>query len=95
MDSMKETQRNKWESTRAKGKKNFVIFTGIIGWGIPTAILVTVISSLFENRTIILNQEFFRSLLSHIIITPICGILFGLWMWHWMEWTYKKSINKK
>jgi predicted permease len=80
---------------KGKRKKNYVIFNGIIGWGIPTAISVTVISSLFENHTIILNQEFFRSLLIAVIIFPICGILFGLWMWHWTERIYKKSINKK
>jgi hypothetical protein len=60
MNSMKETQRNKWEIKRAKGKKNFVIFNGIIGWGIPTAILVPVISSSQYNFESRIFQDFIK-----------------------------------
>ncbi len=92
---MKETQRNKWERTRVKGKKNYIFYNGIIGWGIPTAILFTFISSYLENSSIILNQAFFKSLLSSIVIFSIGGIFFGLWTWHWTERIYKNSISKE
>ncbi|MDY6977129.1 MAG: hypothetical protein SVW51_13060 [Pseudomonadota bacterium] len=30
---------DKWAKTREKGKQRFVLANGVLGWGLPTAIL--------------------------------------------------------
>ncbi|MBD0380182.1 hypothetical protein [Paenibacillus sedimenti] len=92
---MKEKQRSKWEKLRAKGKKNFIIFNGVIGWGVPTAILFTFLMSFMENYSIRFNQDFFELLIISIVLFPIGGILFGLWVWGWTEKLYRKHIGTK
>ncbi|REK77043.1 hypothetical protein [Paenibacillus paeoniae] len=86
-----KTKWDKWEVTRAKGKKNFIIFTGILGWGVPTGILFSTTSTFFNNQELIMNQEFYQTLLTSLVLFPLGGIFFGLWTWHWTEKLYRKS----
>jgi hypothetical protein len=89
---VKETQKNHWEKTRAKGKKRFLIINGIFGWGIPTAILFTFITSFFDHHySIIFDKDFIKTLVTSIIIFPASGLFWGLWVWGWTEKSYKKS----
>ncbi|WP_410511501.1 hypothetical protein PaeBR_15610 [Paenibacillus sp. BR2-3] len=88
---MKEAQRNKWEKTRTKGKKRFLIINGIVGWGISTALLFTLISSFFDHQyTIIFDKDFIMDLVTSLIIFPVGGLFWGLWVWSWMEKLYMK-----
>lgn len=88
---MKEAQKNKWQKTRAKGKRNYIIFNGVIGWGIPTGVLFTLFTSLVNDKSITFDQDFFRTMITSIVLFPIGGIFFGLWTWNWMERLYKKN----
>jgi len=88
---MKQTQKTKWESIRARGKSRYIFLYGIIGWGVPTAILYTILTSLFEIRTLTFNQEILKTFLISIILFPIGGIFFGLWTWSWIV----KKLNNE
>ncbi|MDQ6422202.1 hypothetical protein RB620_22490 [Paenibacillus sp. LHD-117] len=88
---MKENQKNKWAKIRAKGKRNYIIVNGILGWGIPTAILFTLLTSYLDNDAIIFNKELMNSLFTSLIIFSIVGIPFGFWTWNWMERIYNKN----
>ncbi|NGM84792.1 hypothetical protein G5B47_20525 [Paenibacillus sp. 7124] len=90
---MKTAQRSKWEKIRSKGRKHFLFYRGVIGWGIPTAIIFTFFTELLENdHSITFDYSFYMSLLKTLIILPVCGYFWGLWVWKWTEKNYKKSI---
>jgi len=72
----------------------YIIFHGMLGWGIPTAILFTLITTYMDHKSLILNQELFKLLLISTVTFLVFGILFGLWTWHWMERLYNKN-NKQ
>ncbi|QYR19613.1 hypothetical protein KZ483_17105 [Paenibacillus sp. sptzw28] len=92
---MKEKQKRKWEKLRAKGKKNFIIFNGVISWGVPTAILYTFLMSFMENYSLRFNRDFFEMLILSIVLFPFGGIFFGLWVWSWTEKQYRKNSENK
>ncbi|QWU15322.1 hypothetical protein SAMN04487895_10814 [Paenibacillus sophorae] len=91
---MNQKQRMKWEQLRSKGKKNFIIYKGILGWGIPTAILFTLFMSFMENYSLIFDKSFVEFFIIAIILFPAGGIVFGLWVWNWTERIYMRNIDK-
>ena len=78
----------KMEKIITKGKWHFVLWRGVVGWGIPTAILFKLIMLFLEGR------PFTDGLVTALIMFPIGGILFGLSMWFVMIRTYNKSQTK-
>ncbi|MFD1772471.1 hypothetical protein [Paenibacillus rhizophilus] len=90
---MRASQKSKWERTRSKGKKHFLIYNGVIGWGIPTAIIFTFLTEFLENNySSTFDTSFIMTLLKTLIIFPVCGYFWGLWVWKWTEKIYKKSL---
>ncbi|MBD7969239.1 hypothetical protein [Paenibacillus gallinarum] len=87
---MKDSHLSKWERTRTKGKIKYIIFNGIIGWGVSTALIGTMLMTFVGT-----NQDFFHLLLLSLIAFPLAGILFGVSTWYWSESIYQKSINNK
>lgn len=78
----------KWEITRRKGKKRFMIINGALAWGIPTAVLWILGMSY-------MNPEFstlFMSIVA-LIVFPIGGLLWGKFMWEWTEKAYGKHMQ--
>jgi len=65
-------------------KFRFILLKGVLGWGIPTAILFQLIMLLTGE------QDFFDGIISSLIIFPLVGILFGYFLWHSK---YKKERN--
>ncbi|MCG7379085.1 hypothetical protein MH215_18895 [Paenibacillus sp. ACRSA] len=78
---MKETKQEKWERQIKKGKLHYIIIHGVIGWGIPTALIFTLIKVLFNDRPFALNNEFYKGLFINLVIFSLGGIWFGLWTW--------------
>jgi ABC-type multidrug transport system permease subunit len=91
---MKKQQREKWEKVRARGKKRFVFFNGIIGWGLPTAFLYTSAMTYMDQGALEFNDAFYRLLLIAIVLFPIGGVVFGLWVWNWSERAYHKASGE-
>jgi hypothetical protein len=86
---MNESRRKKWEKTRAKGKKKYIIYNGVVGWGITTALLVVLINIFINNDS---SQTNFYNLVLPFVFFPIGGIFWGAWTWNWAE---KQYNNKK
>ena len=55
----------------SKGKWRFILYRGVIWWGIPVAILIQLLS----------EDSFFDGLLTSLIIFPIVGMAVGYVMW--------------
>jgi hypothetical protein len=91
---MKARQFKKWEEIRKKGKKKFILHHGVIGWGLPCGVLFPFVSSFLENSSVRFDQSFFSLLAASLVLFPLVGILFGLWIWHGLEQAYKKNINE-
>jgi hypothetical protein len=66
-------------------KWHFVFLHGVLGWGIPTAILFKLIMLFLEGL------PFTDELIIALIMFPIGGVFFGLLMWFVMKRTYNKS----
>ena len=78
----------KWAKTREKGKQCFVLVNGVLGWGVTTAILWSVLMELIEP-----SQNVWVRLIIALIIFPIAGIAFGHLMWNKSEKAYEKETS--
>lgn len=84
-ETPKEFQR--WEVTRRKGKLNFILIRGVLAYGLPMFLLMT----LFANR----DPE--KPLAPVLIIISaavwaVGGAVFGWAMWALTERRYKKYL---
>ncbi|WP_138140271.1 hypothetical protein [Colwellia psychrerythraea] len=83
---MKDDQFKAWESTRTKGKLNFVLFTGVLSWGLPMFILMAFMNKPFADGFTS------KSAIIHYIVWPLTGVLFGVLTWYMSERKYKKEL---
>ncbi|KTF07072.1 conserved hypothetical protein, membrane [marine sediment metagenome] len=79
---------NKWAKIRKKGKQRFVLVNGVLGWGVTTAILWSVLMELIEP-----SQNIWVRPIIALIIFPIAGIAFGHLMWNKSEKAYEKATS--
>ncbi|MDB5056127.1 MAG: hypothetical protein JWM44_4177 [Bacilli bacterium] len=89
-------QIKKWEKTRKKGKKSYVL-NGILLWGFPVSIMGEFLIRITKygfTLDVFNKDDFFRSISVRIITFIIAGIFFGLYMWGSMERKYQKSFEE-
>ncbi|USI26665.1 hypothetical protein ACD631_09755 [Alteromonas macleodii] len=79
----------KWAKTREKGKQHFVLVNGVLGWGVPTAILWSTLMEFLEPS----ENIWVRPIIA-LIIFPIAGIAFGYFTWNKSEKTFEKESTK-
>ncbi len=79
----------KWAKTREKGKQRFVLVNVVLGWGITTAILWSVLMEFIEPS----ENVWVRPIIA-LIIFPIAGVVFGHLMWDKSEKAYEKETRK-
>jgi len=74
-----------WVRIRDRGPLNFVIRYGVLGWGLVTAVVYTLLMTLAgaPNPGV---QFFFAALLFPMIGWPV-----GFLAWHWLEWRYRRA----
>ena len=58
-----------------QGIIKFVLLRGVIGWGIPTAMIFQLIRFMIEDKPI------FEGVVSSLIIFSFMGVGFGLTLW--------------
>jgi hypothetical protein len=85
---MSLTPTEKWAKTTALGRSRFVWLYGVLGWGVPTAILFSLIQAIQLGW-----DEFFFQLIPALVLFPLGGILWGRLMWKFMESRYGKENN--
>ncbi|TFE00556.1 hypothetical protein [Jeotgalibacillus salarius] len=95
----KENRIKKWEKVRGKGKKNYILYYGIIGWGVTTGLLFFLIGEIFDHG-LSLSQYFtgdWISLFSKGLVSfMVGGLLFGYITWGMNESYYHdKHIKNK
>ncbi|WP_186580299.1 hypothetical protein [Aquibacillus kalidii] len=77
-----------WPEIKKKGKTHFIITQGVIGWGVTTAILFFIVTSVLDfgmNFTSYLTIEVLKDLLISLVIFPLVGIICGWLMWELLE----------
>ena len=88
MDASDKVKKQQEQRKRmiAKGPWYFIIIFGVIGWGIPTALLFSLIMPYFND-----SLTFVGVLKEAIIFFPLGGIFYGFGMWWWVNRSFKKQ----
>lgn len=79
-----EKQLRKRERLIAMGKKKFVWRQGVLGWGVPTAVLYNVLMYLWDygmTTDELASEAFWTRASMSLILFPLGGVLFGWLMW--------------
>jgi len=79
-----------WELLRQKGKRRFILITGVLSYGLPMFVVMT----FFVNRKSEVMPEPLRVAIS-LVIWLLGGAAFGFIMWKLNEGRYQKFLAKK
>jgi hypothetical protein len=71
----------------SKGKFNFVVWNGVVGWGLLTAVLYSLIQYFLNQGTSPIQ------LLVSFVAFPIGGFFWGLWVWPRLVRKHLKEKN--
>jgi hypothetical protein len=77
---MSRSDSDKWAKLSQLGRTQYVLRYGVLGWGIPTAIVFSLIQGYRSGW-----DGFLVQLILALIIFPLGGILFGRIMWRLLE----------
>lgn len=88
--TMRERDRAKWERVRAKGKRRFVIMRGVLGWGLSTAILSSVLSQIEGVRSF----HLWPGLPIAVLVFAAGGYFWGSWVWDILERQYQSGSRQ-
>ena len=83
---MSAERADRWAEVRKGGRTRFVVLHGVVGWGLTTALLFSVVMPLINE-----NDTFPELLPTALITFPIGGIAFGWFLWGVLERAYAKS----
>ena len=87
-DMPKELRR--WESIRRKGKARFILFTGVLGWGLTTFVIMTF---LFNRKNQRMQSP--EGIAGSAVIWALGGICFGWCIWGISEKKYLNYIGSR
>ncbi|GAA4862083.1 hypothetical protein GCM10023310_46840 [Paenibacillus vulneris] len=76
---MNEMQASKWSKTRAMGKAKYVMYFGVLSWGLPLAALFTLMEWLTQG-TVSTSWVYIR-----IIVMAIIGFFIANFRWEARE----------
>jgi len=86
----------RWERERAPGRRIFILRRGVFAWGVPAALL-TIIYKVVQEQGFMHTPQLTASIRSAIIVAvvvfPLCGWLFGRWLWDLGEARYKAQTR--
>jgi hypothetical protein len=77
---MSHSDSEKWAKLSELGRSQYVVRYGVLGWGVPTGILFSLIQGYRFGW-----DGFLFQLIPALIIFPLGGILFGRIMWRLLE----------
>lgn len=80
----------KWETTRQKGRTQFVLLYGVLAWGLPMFVVMTFFLNRQRDKPISSGM-----ILISVVIWAIGGACFGLAMWAISERKYQKYLASK
>jgi hypothetical protein len=83
----------RWEKLRANGRSAFVWRNGVVGWGLPAAV-VTAGYKLVQEQGLAwppaLSDRLRTALVLIALVFPVLGYLFGGWLWAQGEARYAR-----
>jgi hypothetical protein len=81
----------RWERTRARGQGRYVLYTGVLGWGLSMFVVMTVLSYLQRYGPVppTADSGQIALVLLNLVIWPLVGSLFGIVMWLTAEASYR------
>ena len=89
------SQLRNWEKIRVKGKSHFILYRGVLGWGLYMFVVLTIFNHLqavdfqfSELKSISLQIVFIN-----FFICIIGGFFFGRLTWSASEKSYKRNKN--
>lgn len=74
---------------KRKGKQRFVLVYGVLGWGVSTGLLWSLLMAFIEP-----SENVWGKLAIAMIIFPIAGIAFGHLTWNKSEKAFAKETTK-
>lgn len=83
-----------WEKLRAKGKWNYILIYGVLGWGISAGILFSLIFPLVMGAKGS-RVSFLPVLALSIVLFPLGGIAWACFMWIYAEKVYWEAKASK
>ena len=85
---MSNSDSERWANFTKLGRTQYVLRYGVLGWGVPTAILFSLIESYRFGW-----EGFLSQIVPALIIFPIGGIFFGRCMWRFLEHKHGKTTT--
>ena len=74
-DAKQQAALARWQKIREQGPLRFIVYRGMLGWGLPTAVLWCGLMTVFTDR------PFLPLLTAALIGFPIGGLIWGGAMW--------------
>lgn len=88
-----EAALRRWERMRANGRSAFVWRNGVVGWGLPAAI-VTALYKVIDAQglawPVTLSPALRHALVLIALVFPALGYVFGGWLWTQGEARYAR-----
>lgn len=102
MDNIDHRFIKKWEKAREKGEFRYILRTGVVGWGLTSAIVVLLVLAFFETTgnphisfTEYINSQYFlQKGIFFFFIFIIVGMINGKLLWMMNEKAWKKEKEK-
>ncbi len=86
---MEDDKINKLKRLIDKGEWHYIFVYGVLGWGVSTAVLFSLLQGFFGY------VGFFGVLPLSLILFPIGGLFWGLYMWSYLGKQYAKAVNER
>jgi hypothetical protein len=78
--------RERWAKTRQMGRSRYVLWTGVVGWGVTTGVVWALSMAMKEGWSLLPIFLTFA-----LIAFPAGGYFFGRLMWKWNEVCFRQS----
>ena len=88
----------RWERTRAMGRTTFIWRRGVFGWGIPVALLTIAYQVVQEQGFVwrlVMTQHLRVGIGVTMLVFPLCGYLFGRYLWTAGEENYERMVDQE
>jgi hypothetical protein len=85
---MTQRQIESWAKIRKAGRRQFILFRGVLGWGVFTAVMWSVVVSMLDN------VGFAQLFTGAIVLFPLAGVIWGATNWSASERSYADYLSR-
>ncbi len=84
---IEQKQLSRFETMMAMPKWKYILLYGILGWGLPVALIVSLINMIFLHKTL-------NDLYVNLAIFPLAGTIYGFFMGQFIPRQIKRLKEK-